>query len=99
MPFGIEKIGIPNTEYYLLLRKTEYRIPFVIEKIRIPNTNTTIRSNYSNSIPIPNYSSHPVLNITGFVQNMPGFVLNVTGFVLNMTGFVLNMTGFVLKKT
>ena len=38
---------------------TEYRILFGIEKIRIPNTNTTIWSNYSNSIRIPNYSSHP----------------------------------------
>ena len=40
---------------------TKYRILFSIEKIRIPNTNTTIRSNYSNSIRIPNYSSHPAL--------------------------------------
>ena len=37
---------------------TEYRILFGIEKIRIPNINTTIRSNYSNSIRIPNYSFH-----------------------------------------
>ena len=39
-----------NTKYWIILG---------IEIIRIPNTNTTIRSNYSNSIWIPNYSSHP----------------------------------------
>ena len=33
---------------------TEYRILFGIEKTRILNTNTTIRSNYLNSIEIPN---------------------------------------------
>ena len=33
---------------------TEYQILFGIEKIRIPHTNTTIWSNYSNSIEIPN---------------------------------------------
>ena len=43
---------------------TEYRILFGIEKSRIPNTNTTIRSNYSNSIRIPNYSSHPGQSVT-----------------------------------
>ena len=37
----------------------EYRILFGIGKIWIPNTNTTIQSNYLNSIRIPNYSSHP----------------------------------------
>ena len=34
---------------------TEYRILFGIEKTQILNTNTTIRSNYFNSIQIPNY--------------------------------------------
>ena len=38
--------------------KTQYRILLGIEIIRIPNR-TTICSNYSNSIQIPNYSSHP----------------------------------------
>ena len=43
---------------------TGYQILFRIEKIRIPNTNTTIRSNYFNSIWIPNYLSHlaPILH-------------------------------------
>ena len=40
---------------------TKYQILFGIEIIRISNTNTTIRSNYSNSIQIPNCSSHPAL--------------------------------------
>ena len=53
---GCQKNRLPNTEYYL-----EYRILFGIEIIRIPNTNTTIQSNYFNSILIPNYSSHPEL--------------------------------------
>ena len=39
---------------------TKYQILFSIEKIRIPNMNNTIRSNYLNSIWIPNYLSHPV---------------------------------------
>ena len=38
---------------------TKYQILFVTEMIRIPNMNTSIWSNYSNSIPIPNYSSQP----------------------------------------
>ena len=38
---------------------TEYRILFGIEIIRIPNRNTTIWSNCSNKIQIPNYLSHP----------------------------------------
>ena len=38
--FGIEKILIPNTEYYLVSRKSEYRIRIVLFglNIRIPNT-------------------------------------------------------------
>ena len=39
--------------------KIEYRKLFGIEIIRIPNMNTTVRSFYSNSIRIQNYSSHP----------------------------------------
>ena len=46
--FGVQKNL--NTEYWIL---------FGIGKIRIRNTNTTIRSNSSNSIQIPNYLSHP----------------------------------------
>ena len=38
---------------------TKYQILFGIEKILIPNMNTTNRSNYPNSIQIPNYSSQP----------------------------------------
>ena len=45
--FGVPKN--PNNKNQIL---------FGIEKILIPNTNTTIRSNYLNSIRIPNYSSH-----------------------------------------
>ena len=37
--FGVPRTRIPNTKYYLVLRKSKYRIP-----------NTTIRSNYLNSI-------------------------------------------------
>ena len=40
-------------------KKPQYRILFGSENIRIPNTNTTILSNYFNSIRIPNYLSHP----------------------------------------
>ena len=40
---------------------TKYKILFGIEIIWIPNSNTTIWSNYLNSIRIPKYSSHPVL--------------------------------------
>ena len=48
-------------EWYLKCKKKngEYGILFSIEIIWIPNTNTTIWSNYSNSIQIPNYLSHP----------------------------------------
>ena len=46
-------------------KKSEYKILFGIEIIRIPNMNTTIRSNYSKSIRIPNYSSHPVYKCLG----------------------------------
>ena len=48
--FGVPQI--PNTEYCIL---------FGIEIIQILITNTTTRSNYLNSIWIPNYCSHPVL--------------------------------------
>ena len=55
--YSVQLFEYPNTIWGA--KKPEYRILFGIEKIRIPNTNTTIRSNYSNSIRIPNYSSHP----------------------------------------
>ena len=55
--YSVQLFEYPNT--IRGAKKPEYRILFGIEKIRIPNTNTTIRSNYSNSIRIPNYSSHP----------------------------------------
>ena len=47
----------PNTQ-----KKTKYQIQNTIWywDIQIPNTNTTIWSNYLNSIRIPIYSSHPV---------------------------------------
>ena len=38
---------------------TKCQILFSIDKILIPNMNTTIWSNYSNIIRIPNYLSHP----------------------------------------
>ena len=41
---------IPNIKYYLVLRKSKYRILFGIEKIQIPNTNSTIQSNYLNTV-------------------------------------------------
>ena len=43
---------------------TKYQILFDIEKIQIPNPNTTIRSNYSNSIWITSYSSHLAVHYT-----------------------------------
>ena len=49
----------PNTIHRAKKTNTEYRILFGIEIIRIQNTNIIIRSKYSNSIRIPNYSSHP----------------------------------------
>ena len=57
---------------------TKYRILFRIEKIRIPNTNTTIRSNYSNSIRIPNNSSHPVVNTNRKKNTNKNYLLNIS---------------------
>ena len=45
----------------LQLKKTSYRTGYLNTQKTIPNTNTTIRSNYLNSIWIPNYLSHPGL--------------------------------------
>ena len=49
----------PNTIQVAKKTNTKYQILFGIEIIQIPNTNITIRSNYLNSIRIPNYLSHP----------------------------------------
>ena len=57
----IIKYRILNTICYWENQNTEYRVLFRSEKIWIPNINSTIWSNYSNSISIPTYSSHPGL--------------------------------------
>ena len=59
---------------------TEYQILFGIEIIRIINTNTTIPSNYSNSIQIPNYLSHPVtLNLSRCAKSSTNTKLDRNG--------------------
>ena len=57
--YSVQLFEYPNTIRVAKNPNTEYRILLGIGKSQIPNTNTTIRSNYSNSIRIPNYSSHP----------------------------------------
>ena len=68
--------SIWRPKYYSGCQKknTKYQILFGIEIIQIPNTNITIRSNYFNSIRIPNHLSHPA-SVIGSWNDSP-FTIN-----------------------